>query len=221
MAFSPSGVRSPPINTRSGLSRSLTAVPRRGTRGGKHREFQAIGVGGQDGLDGIGRLHRDGRLLDDYFSAFGMLGDRARHRLDVAQVRRAAGANTVSLGRGVDCHKDDVGFLDLPDHIGGKNRFRPRACATTSSRPGSKIGSVPLFQAAMRAAFMSTTVTVMSGHLSAIMPSSAHPRKPAPMQQMFINKKEAGMLPASEIKTKYDLPLCRAGRRRDGWTVGF
>ena len=49
-----------------------------------------------------------------------------------------------------------------------KNRFRPRARLTTSSRPGSKIGRLSLFQASIRAWLISTTVTFTSGHLSAI-----------------------------------------------------
>ena len=40
-----------------------------------------------------------------------------------------------------------------------KNRFLPRARRTTSSSPGSKIGNWSLFQAAMRSALMSVTVT--------------------------------------------------------------
>ena len=60
-------------------------------------------------------------------------------------------------------------FLICPATSVEKNKFRPRACFTTSSSPGSKIGRLPVFHAAMRAAFMSTTVTVMPGHFSAIM----------------------------------------------------
>jgi len=171
--------------------------------------FRPFGVGGQDGLDGIGRLHRDG-------STFSTIIFRFRHarRSCAPPTRCSAGP---PRGRrqhrkswsGCDCHKDDVEFLDLPDHIGGKKQVSFRAPARRlQSRPGSKIGSVPLFQAAMRAAFMSTTVTVMSGALECNHgPSSAHPRNRHQCSRMFINKKEAGMLPASEIKTKYDLPM--------------
>ena len=49
-----------------------------------------------------------------------------------------------------------------------KNKFRPRARFTTSSKPGSKIGRFSLFQASMRDWLISTTVTLTSGHLSAI-----------------------------------------------------
>ena len=49
-----------------------------------------------------------------------------------------------------------------------KNRLRPRARLTTSSKPGSKIGRFSLFQASIRDWLISTTVTLTSGHLSAI-----------------------------------------------------
>ncbi len=49
-----------------------------------------------------------------------------------------------------------------------KNRLRPRASRTTSSSPGSKIGRRSVFQARMRSALTSTTVTLQSGHLAAM-----------------------------------------------------
>jgi len=49
-----------------------------------------------------------------------------------------------------------------------KKRFLPRVAWTISSRPGSKMGSSSEFQAAMRSALMSTTVTRISGHLLAM-----------------------------------------------------
>ena len=49
-----------------------------------------------------------------------------------------------------------------------KKRFLPRARFTTSSRPGSKMGSSSDCQALMRAGLMSTTVTVTCGHRSAM-----------------------------------------------------
>jgi hypothetical protein len=48
------------------------------------------------------------------------------------------------------------------------------------------MGSRSEFQAAMRAASMSTTVTWMSGALSAITAIVGPPTKPAPMQQIFM-----------------------------------
>ncbi|KAF5818178.1 hypothetical protein HanXRQr2_Chr02g0061921 [Helianthus annuus] len=49
-----------------------------------------------------------------------------------------------------------------------KNRFLPLHDLTTSSSPGSYIGSWSLFQAAIRETEISTTATSMSGHLWAI-----------------------------------------------------
>ena len=49
-----------------------------------------------------------------------------------------------------------------------KNRLRPRARRTTSSRPGSKTGSDSPCQAAIRASLISTTFTRTCGHLSAM-----------------------------------------------------
>jgi len=49
-----------------------------------------------------------------------------------------------------------------------KRRFLPRARRTTSSRPGSKTGRLSVFQAAIRSALASTTVTWIWGQRSAM-----------------------------------------------------
>jgi hypothetical protein len=69
-----------------------------------------------------------------------------------------------------------------------KCRLRPRARATTPSRPGSYTGSLlrsGSFQAAMRSALRSTTVTCTPGQRSAITAMVGPPTYPAPMQQMW------------------------------------
>ena len=49
-----------------------------------------------------------------------------------------------------------------------KCKLRPRTCRTISGKPGSKTGRLSLFQAAMRAALRSSTVTCTSGQRAAM-----------------------------------------------------
>src|SRR5690606_18101854 len=88
-----------------------------------------------------------------------------------------------------------------------KNRFRPRASATTPASPGSYTGSFERsspFHAAMRASLMSTMVTRMSGHCGAITDMMGPPTQPAPMQQMFV------MFMPANLK-KYLILPCQLG----------
>jgi len=106
------------------------------------------------------------RLLDDDLGRGGDLGDSSRSELEVAarqlapsiaswsslQVGGVASSDTALLGRGVDRDEDEAArqYDRLTKHgcthsasamalstSVEKNRFRPRACLTTSSSPGS------------------------------------------------------------------------------------
>src|SRR6218665_1285064 len=70
-----------------------------------------------------------------------------------------------------------------------KNKFFPRTLPTISFNPGSYIGILVTslsFQAAIRASFKSTTVTLISGHFCAMTAIVGPPTYPAPIQQMFL-----------------------------------
>jgi hypothetical protein len=69
--------------------------------------------------------------------ALGDLGDEACGGFDVAEVGGAAGADAVGFGGGADADEDEVGAAMAGLMSVVKWRLRPRAEATTSSRPGS------------------------------------------------------------------------------------
>lgn len=82
-------------------------------RVGEHLELQALGIRAQHGLDGLGRAHGHGGLLDDDLVGGGDLCDLARAGLAVLGVGGAAGADAALLGGRVDAHEDDVGLVDV------------------------------------------------------------------------------------------------------------
>jgi len=94
-------------------------------------------VGREDVLDRLGRLHRDGGLLDDDLRPFAHSAIVRATDSNEAQVGSAPRPDPVALGRGVDRDEDDVGGLDAPLTSVEKCRFLPRVLRTTSSSPGS------------------------------------------------------------------------------------
>ena len=90
---------------------------------GKHLKFVSVRIGGNDGLDGVGGLHRNRGLFDDDLVAIGVLGDRAGNRFDKTQIGGAADSDAVGLRWRVDRHENDVGGLDGPGDIGGEKEI--------------------------------------------------------------------------------------------------
>nr|CAB3502720.1 unnamed protein product [Digitaria exilis] len=68
----------------------------------------AVGVVGEDLLDGLGGLDGDGGLLDHDLVGDGDVGDHPRRGLPVGEVGGLAGAEAAGLGGGVDGDEDDV-----------------------------------------------------------------------------------------------------------------
>ena len=75
-------------------------------------------------------------------------------------------------------------FIPLSTSV-EKNRFFPLQDFTNSSRPGSYIGKLLVFQAAIFSGITSTTVTLYCGHLCAIIAMVGPPTYPAPIHKRF------------------------------------
>ena len=73
----------------------------------------------------MGGPHGNGRLLHHDFVPATDLSDPASANLDITQVGRMPGTYTVSLGRGIDADKDDVGFPYVRFHICGEKQVAP------------------------------------------------------------------------------------------------
>mmetsp|Transcript_24271 Transcript_24271/g.47390 ORF Transcript_24271/g.47390 Transcript_24271/m.47390 type:complete len:420 (-) Transcript_24271:49-1308(-) len=89
-------------------------------RVGENLEVDLPIVGHEHLAHGVGGTDRKGGLLDDNLRSIGNLGDITGSKLPVLKVSSAASTNTVSLGRGVDRHEDNLALTDSLVDLGGE-----------------------------------------------------------------------------------------------------
>ena len=84
---------------------------------GEHLKSAFLGIGPEDSQEGGSRAYRKSALLDNDLGPFGNLGDHPCCSLDIFEISRLAGPDTVILGGSPHAHKDDVrianGSLDI------------------------------------------------------------------------------------------------------------
>ena len=122
----PPGVSCEPISTRSGCSRSLTAVPSARNSGfdtTSKRRPAVVAV--EDALHRLRRPDRQRGLLDHDLVPVELREDLAGGLLPVLQVGRPAGALAEGLRRRVDGHEDDVGVADAAGDVGREEQVAP------------------------------------------------------------------------------------------------
>ena len=87
---------------------------------GDHVEKEALVVGVEDALHGLGGAHGQGAFFHDDFGRGGVLQDLAGRLFPVLQIGGFARALAKGLGGGVDADKDDVGLGDVAVDLGGE-----------------------------------------------------------------------------------------------------
>lgn len=187
----PCGVLRLPISTRSGLSRSCSAVPSERNSGFDRIWKATPGLLFDSRIARMDAAVRHG-TVDFSTMILGDLATDAMRRVDASTYRKSA-AKPLPIPDVL------VGVFTLTNTICAssiarsmsvvKKRLRPRHSPTTSARPGSKTGSWDKsceFHAAIRWGFTSTIVTVMSGHCCASTEHVGPPTYPAPIQQILV-----------------------------------